>query len=111
MQPEQKLMLAFVFKGHLDLRPVGLDLAFSDLHVEFDNFCDAKVSQTLRSTFYSCACSLFPGVGAGADQFDNLINAISHGFLRCDCFISTLIGSCGSDNASDQSAAETPEAH
>ena len=73
MQPEQKLLLAFVFKGHLDLRPVGLDLAFSDLHVEFDNFGDAKVSQTLRSTFYSCACSLFPGVGAGADQFDNLI--------------------------------------
>ena len=97
-----KLLLAFVFKGHLDLRPVGLDLAFSDLHVEFDNFCDAKVSQTLRSTFYSCACSLFPGVGAGADQFDNLINAISHGFLRCDCFISTLIGSFGSDSASDQ---------
>ena len=50
----------------------------------------------------SGARGFFPGLSTGADQFDNLINAISHGFLRCDCFISTLIGSCGSDNASDQ---------
>src|ERR1700730_1355008 len=89
----RKLLLAFVFERNLALRPVGLDLAICDLHVEFDNFSNAKISQTLRSAFYSNACSLFPGFGAGADQFDKFINAISHGFLPCDCSISTFRGS------------------
>src|SRR3954451_23627151 len=74
-------LLLFKFERHLDLGPVGVDLAVGDLHVEFDDFGDAKVSQTLRSAFDSGARGFFPGIGAGADQFNDLVNTLRHDAL------------------------------
>src|ERR1700716_3676534 len=74
-------LIFFKFERHLDLGPVGFDLAVGDLHVEFDDFSNAKVSQTLRSAFDSSARGFFPGLGAGAHQFNNFVNTLSHGVL------------------------------
>ena len=43
----RKLLSVLEFERHLDLGSVRFDLAIGDLHVEFDNLGDAKVSQAL----------------------------------------------------------------
>src|SRR5712692_8818285 len=97
--------MLFKFERHLDLGPVRFDLAVGDLQVEFDDFGDAKVSQALRSAFDSSARGFFPGLGAGAHQFNNLVNTVSHGVLPpvVASLFNRLPGCCSDgDAASDR---------
>src|SRR3982075_3067921 len=75
------LFLAFELEGDLRLGAVGLHFAVLHLHVQLRDLDDAQISQGLGSLRNRCARGLLPGLGAGPDQFDDLVDAIGHGFL------------------------------
>src|ERR1700760_2260091 len=52
----------FELEGHVELGTIGLDLALGiELHVELDDFRDAKVAQCLRGPLDRDGRGLFPG--------------------------------------------------
>src|SRR5947199_124002 len=72
---------ALVLERHLHLGAIGAHLALLELHVELGDFGDAEIAQRLRGALDSGLGCLFPGVGAGADQLDDLVHALRHGWL------------------------------
>src|SRR5690349_4378748 len=72
------LLATFILEGNLDLRPIALDLAVFQLHVELGDLCHAEVAQRLRRSFDRCRSSFLPGLCAGPDQLDDLVDALCH---------------------------------
>src|SRR5207302_1170295 len=58
--------------------PVGSDLAV-DLHVQRLDLRDAQVAQGLGGAIDGGAGGLLPRLGAGADDLDDLVDALGHG--------------------------------
>src|ERR1019366_6435392 len=70
---------ALEFERYLELGAVGLDLARGiQLQVEQDDFSDTKIPKGLAGPVDRRRGGLFPGVLAGTDQFDDLVDAFSH---------------------------------
>src|SRR4051794_26013033 len=70
---------ALELERDLDLGAIGFDPAFGiQLHIELHDFGDAKVAKRLAGAVDCHFGGLFPGILAGADQLDDLVNAISH---------------------------------
>src|SRR6195952_6006864 len=63
----------------LDLGAIGFDPALGvELHIELHDFGDAQFAQRFAGAVDRYLGGFFPGILAGADQFDDLVNAISH---------------------------------
>src|SRR6266542_348908 len=77
------LFAAVVLEGELYLGAVGDDCAFFELHVELDDLGYAEVTEAAGRHLYRGCRGGFPGFGAGADEFDDLVDALGHwGLLR-----------------------------
>src|SRR5437870_4664150 len=76
--------LAFELEGDLHLCPVGFHFAVLDLQIELGDLRDAQIPERLRRALDRCRRRLLPRLTAGADQLDNLVDALRHGgsFLR-----------------------------
>src|SRR3954447_24373463 len=75
----QERSAALELERDLDLGAIGFDPAFGvELHIELHDFGDAKVAKRLAGAVDRHLGGLFPGILAGADQLDDLVNAISH---------------------------------
>src|SRR3990172_11549745 len=72
------LFAAVVLEGELYLGAVGTDVSFFQLHVELDNLGDAQVTQAGGSHRHGRCGRLLPGIGARADEFDDLVDALCH---------------------------------
>jgi len=72
---------AFELEGYLELGPISLHLAIFDHKVLRDHFGDAQIPQRLGRAVDSRRGRLFPGFRAGADQFDDFIDAFGHAGL------------------------------
>src|ERR1700742_4507306 len=78
----QVCLRPFELEGHVELGAIGLDLALGvELHVELDDFRDAEIAQRLRGALDRDGRGLLPGSLAGADQFDDLVDAVRHDVL------------------------------
>src|SRR3954447_9622121 len=78
----QERSAALELERDLDLGAIGFDPAFGvELHIELHDFGDAKVAKRLAGPVDRHLGGLFPGILAGADQFDDLVNAITHNVL------------------------------
>src|SRR6476646_8655466 len=72
----------FVLERHLHLGPIALDLAVLELHVELADLGDAQVAQGLGRSLDRRGRGFLPGLTAGANQLDHLIDALGHADLR-----------------------------
>src|SRR6266581_1061676 len=70
--------ITFVLERNLDLRPIALDLTVFQLHVELRDLGDTQVAQLLRRLPDRSGGRLLPGLGAGADQLDDFVDALWH---------------------------------
>jgi hypothetical protein len=71
--------LAIEFERYLDLRAIGFHLSLPvQLHIEFDDFCDAKIAEGFGGFFDRVGGGLFPGFVAGTDQLDHIVDALRH---------------------------------
>src|SRR3979409_1212171 len=74
---------ALEFEGDVELGAVGFDLALGvQLQIELDDFGDPKIAQRFSGPVDRRRGRLFPGILAGADQLDDLVDALSHVVLR-----------------------------
>src|SRR5919197_1346574 len=72
---------ALVLERHLHLGAIGEHLAALELHVELRHLGDAEIAQRLRGALDRGPGRLLPRVRAGADQLDDLVHALRHGWL------------------------------
>src|SRR6476646_2642317 len=77
--------MAFVFEGDFDLGAVELNLAVTENHVLRHDFRYAQLAQMLSGLHDHVLGGAFPAFGTGADEFDNVINA-----LGMDNLVTTL---------------------
>src|SRR5438552_14036667 len=70
--------ITFVLERNLDLRSIALDLTVFQLHVELRDLGDTQVAQLLRRLPDRSGGRLLPGLGAGADQLDDFVDALWH---------------------------------
>src|ERR1700744_448625 len=76
-------LFAFEFKRNIEFGAIGLDLSLGvQLQIEFDNFCDAKIAKRFSGSLDRGCGRLFPGFVGGTDQFNDLVDALSHVSLR-----------------------------
>src|SRR5207245_1980472 len=68
----------FVLEGELHLGAVREHLAVLEVHVERRDLGDAQIAQRLRRLVDGRLRRLLPRVGAGADQLDDLVDALRH---------------------------------
>src|SRR5512132_1527697 len=68
--------MAFVFEGDFDLGAVELNLAVANSHVLRHDFRYAQLAQMFSGLLDHVLGSVFPAFGAGADEFDNVVNAV-----------------------------------
>jgi hypothetical protein len=71
--------MAFVFEGNFDFGAVGLDLAVTENHVLSHDFRYAQLAKMLSGLLYHVLGGVFPALGAGADEFYNVINTRGRG--------------------------------
>src|SRR6202012_6189258 len=76
------LLAALVFEGYLDFCAVRLDLAVLELDIQLHHLGDPQVAKRLPGACYGGTRRLLPRYRAGADQFDDLIDVLSHVHLR-----------------------------
>src|ERR1700756_4077054 len=70
---------ALELERHVQLGAVGFHFSFGiQLHVECDNLRDAKVTECFGRLLDRVRRSLLPGLGAGTDQFNDLVDALRH---------------------------------
>src|ERR1700712_18973 len=70
---------ALELERNLELGAVGFDLALGiQLQIELDDLGDPKIPERLSSPVDGHRRRLFPGILAGTDQLDHLVDAISH---------------------------------
>src|SRR5262245_36277083 len=77
--------MALVFERDFDLGAVQLNLAVADNHVLVHDFCDPELAKMFSCLLDHVFGSLLPALGAGADEFDNIVSA-----LGMDDFVATL---------------------
>src|SRR4029079_5427181 len=70
---------ALIFEGDLELGSVGLDLAVGDDQVLLDDLAHTQLPQMLAGKLDRVLGGFFPGFRAGADHFDNFVDALWHG--------------------------------
>src|SRR5258708_35116169 len=76
---------AFEFERDVELGAVGFDLALGiQLQIELDDFGDAKIAERFSGSADGRRGRLFPGILAGADQLNDLVDALSHVVLPFD---------------------------
>ena len=68
--------MAFIFEGEFDFRAIGIDFAVADNHVLFHDFGYAQLAQMFSSLLDRILGSIFPTLGAGAYEFDNVVRAL-----------------------------------
>ena len=68
--------MPLVFERDFDLGSVKLDLAVVDNHVLRHDFCYAQLAQMFSGLLDHVLGGVFPTLGAGADEFDNVISAL-----------------------------------
>jgi len=61
--------------------PEGRDLPIFNFHVEFAYFGDAQIGEAFGRGFNGITCGVFPRLGAGADEFDDFVDAVGHSSL------------------------------
>src|SRR5215207_10513107 len=87
---------AFVLEGELQLGAVGRDLALLDDQVLLEDLGDAQVAQRFGGAIDRRLCRQLPGLAAGADELDHLVDAVRHGYLPRHGFtVSSGAGSGG----------------
>src|SRR3954453_3358671 len=70
---------AFELERDLHLGAVGFDLALGvQLQIELCDFGDTKIAQGFSSPVDRRGGGLFPGLLAGTDQLNHLVDALSH---------------------------------
>ena len=76
----------FEFERDFHLGAVGFDLALGvQLQIELDHFGDAKIPQCFSGSVDGRRGRLFPGILAGTDQLNHLVDALSrHDVLPFD---------------------------
>src|SRR3974390_457279 len=73
---------ALELERHIKLGTIGFYFSFGvQLQIEFDDLCDAKISEGFCGFFKRVGGGLFPRLIAGTDQFNDLIDAVRHGVL------------------------------
>jgi hypothetical protein len=77
--------MSLVFEGDFDLGSVKLDLAVADNHVFVHDFRYAQLAQMFSGLPDNVFGGVFPTLGAGSDEFDNIVSA-----LGIDNFVSAL---------------------
>jgi len=70
-----------ILERHAQLRPVGFYLTILDYEVLVQNFCHAQIAQRLARALDRDLGRIFPGNFAGADDFNDLVDALRHGKL------------------------------
>src|ERR1700712_57558 len=69
----------FEFERDFHLGAVGFDLALGvQLQIELHDFGDAKIAQGFSGPVDRRCGGLFPGILAGTDQLNHLVDALSH---------------------------------
>src|SRR5438093_6324098 len=71
-------LVAFVFERHLELGPIALDLAVLQLHVELRDLRHTQVAQCFPRALDRRGSGSLPGLRAGPDQLDDLVDALGH---------------------------------
>jgi hypothetical protein len=74
----EKLILGVVLKGNIHPGPVQADFALLDDHVQFDNFGNPQVFETLSRGFHRIFSGFFPGILAGANDVNDFVDAAVH---------------------------------
>jgi hypothetical protein len=70
---------ALELEGDVKFGTIGFDFSLGvQLHIEFDDLCNSKVSEGFCCLLNCVGGGLFPGCVAGADQFNDLIDALRH---------------------------------
>ena len=77
--------MALVFEGDFDLGAVKLNLAVANNHIHVHHFRYAQLPQMLSCLLDHVLGGVLLALGAGADQFDNVISA-----LGMDHLVATL---------------------
>ena len=70
------LAMALVFEGDFDLGAIELNLAVAQNHVLRHDFRYAQLAQMFSCLLDHVLGGVFPAFGAGADEFDNVVNAL-----------------------------------
>jgi hypothetical protein len=76
--------MSLVFERDFDLGSVKLDLAVVDNHVLRHDFSYAQLAQMFSGLLDHVLGGIFPALGTGADEFDNVVSA-----LRIDNLVGT----------------------
>jgi hypothetical protein len=70
---------ALELERHINLGAIGLYFSLGvQLHIEFDDLCDAEFSERFCGLLDRVGGGLFPGFVAGTDQFNDLVDALRH---------------------------------
>src|ERR1700748_425306 len=70
---------ALDFERQLDLRALCFHLSLRvQLHIEFDDFCDANIAERFGGLFDRVGGGLFPRFLAAPDQQNHIVDAIRH---------------------------------
>src|SRR5258706_7481441 len=70
---------ALELERHINLGAIGLYFSLGvQLHIEFDDLCDAEFSERFCGSLDRVGGGLFPGFVAGTDQFNDLVDALRH---------------------------------
>src|SRR5258708_37111926 len=76
---ENRHMSILVFERDVELGAVGFDLALGiQLQVEFDDFGDTEVPEAFPGPVERRGSGLFPGLWTCTDQFDDLVDTLTH---------------------------------
>src|ERR1700733_4269118 len=71
--------LALEFERDVEFGAIGFNLALGiQLQIKLDDFGDAKISERFSRPVDRCLGGLLPRFLAGTDQFNDLVNTLSH---------------------------------
>jgi hypothetical protein len=74
----EKLILDVVLKGNIHPGSVHTDFALVDDHIQFDNFGNPQVLESLSRGFHRIFGGFFPGILAGTNDFNDFVDAAVH---------------------------------
>src|SRR5260221_2157244 len=70
--------VSFELEGNLQPGPVGFHFALLDLQIELRDLRDPQIPKRLPRSLDRRGRRLLPGLSAGPDQFDDLVDALRH---------------------------------
>src|SRR5258708_7228833 len=71
--------VSFVLEGNLQPGPVGFHLALLNLQIELGDLRDPQIPKRFSRSLDGRGRRLLPGLSAGPDQLDDLVDALRHG--------------------------------